>query len=252
MSLARRNCWSGSRTSSPSTRKSKCRALWSCSAAHRERAKGLRISYSCMDGWDSAGGCLPMARRLLTISERPCGRGRRGRRWRWAAPAVGAAAWWWSARAPGARGRRPWLRQRMGGRRWGGCCRCCGGGKDWGMVLGVWAVDLTWLGFQRCWPHFIETTGRARGIVDWGYKFLDKHLFLIFIYFLTSTYVLVYVLFNQSFWFIFYFLNIAHVQFLVPNSKSFVFHPWIVSNIFLVSFKGCFDQFMPCHPSPVP
>jgi len=56
--------------------------------------------------------------------------------------------------------------------------------------------------------------------------------------------------FNQSFFI--YFLNIAQVRFIVPNSESFVFHPWTVSNIFFVSFKGCLNDFVPCHPSPVP
>ena len=91
-----------------------------------------------------------------------------------------------------------------------------------------WEFEL-WTLLVRVSEMLPPVSSRRRGgpEVSWngGYKFLDKHLCLIFIYFLTSTYVLVYVLFDQSFLFIFYFLNIAHVHFLVPNSKSFVFHP---------------------------
>jgi hypothetical protein len=76
MPLALRNCWSGIRTSSPSTRKSNGRAWWSGSAAKKQKRKGLEPQgghpTDGMESWGSSrSGRSPTARRPLTISESP-------------------------------------------------------------------------------------------------------------------------------------------------------------------------------------
>lgn len=142
MPFASRNWWSGIRTSSPSTMKSKGCAWWSGSAAERSdrfRKGKFRVTprsgLGCVCRAHQRGGGCWRSRRG------PCGRARRGQRWRWAARGAEAADSWRSARAPGATCRRPWRRRR---RRTGGGRTAAG--RVWG---GFWDLKggLVWLGF---------------------------------------------------------------------------------------------------------